>query len=340
MLPSLILLTGLCVSLLASANAATYSENFATDPAADGWQTFGDTNLFQWNATNQNLQVTWDSTQTNSYFFHPLEFAVTANDDFSLEFDLNLSDIASGNEAGKTGPMELGFEFLDLAAATDPSFGRNNYGDTPNIAGFDYYTDGYFDDGGVIYPSPAAAVPTFVSGTDSYDYAPQIVAVYDEEMPTNQVVHVSFSYTASNQTAVIVLTTNGVPVGSLPPLALNGSNGFMDATYNFSVDTFCICNFSSYDDPYDSVLAHGTIANLVVSEPPPAQNLSGSISNGVWQVQFNNHLDWLYTLQRTTDLNAWTDVSAAVSGNGTNMVLSDNHTPTTGACYRVSAARP
>jgi hypothetical protein len=76
-------IAGLFASLL-SARAFTFNENFAHNPSADGWQTFGDTNLFQWNSTNQNLGVTWDSTHTNSYFFHPLDFAVTANDDFRI----------------------------------------------------------------------------------------------------------------------------------------------------------------------------------------------------------------------------------------------------------------
>ena len=113
----LLALASLFVSFVPSTFAFEYVENFATNPSSDGWETFGDTNLFQWNSTNQDLQVTWDSTQNNSYFFHPLDFAVTANDDFSISFDLNLADIASDPEPGKTGPMELGFEFLDLAAA-------------------------------------------------------------------------------------------------------------------------------------------------------------------------------------------------------------------------------
>lgn len=332
-------IAGLFVSLAISAGAATYPENFTHDPAADGWQIFGETNLFQWDSTNHNLAVTWDSTKTNSYFFHPLDFAVTANDDFSVEFDLNLSDIMSGNEPGKTTPMELGFEFLDGAAATDPSFERGNYGAVPNIAGFDYYTDGYYFFGTVI-PTAAATEPAFVSGTDSYDYLPKIVADYDNRLPLNRSAHVSFSYTASNQTALVIVTTNGVALGSLPPLVLNGPHGFTDPDYNFLVDTFCICSFSSHGDDYDSVLAHGTVANLVVTEPPPAQNLSCAFTNGTCGVSFDNHLNWLYTLQRTTDFISWQDVSAAVAGNGANLILSDNAAPPLGACYRVSAKRP
>src|SRR5438552_11511872 len=41
--------------------AGAFQESFSSDPAMRGWRTFGDTNLFHWNSTNQNLEVTWDS---------------------------------------------------------------------------------------------------------------------------------------------------------------------------------------------------------------------------------------------------------------------------------------
>ena len=54
--------TALCVAL-SPAQAVTLTEDFSTDPMQNGWQVFGDTNLFTWDSTNQNLAVTWDSTQ-------------------------------------------------------------------------------------------------------------------------------------------------------------------------------------------------------------------------------------------------------------------------------------
>ena len=320
--------------------ANTITENFSADPASHGWKTFGNTNLFAWDSTNHTLAVTWDSTQTNSYFYHPLGTTVTRNDDFSVAFDLNLRDIASGVEPGKTGPMELGFEFLNLAAATNASFMRNNFGTVPNVAGFDYYTDGYFVFGDIVYPSDAATTPTFISGVNSYDYAPQHISFYDNRLPNDQTVHISLVYTASNQTASVSVTTNGVALVTLPALALDGSEGFADPSDNFLVNTFCICNFSSYGDDYDSVLAHGTVANLVINVPPPAQNLVGAFTNGVWQVQFANHLGWLYTLERTANLASWTDASTSVSGNGTNLILTDTNAISARSFYRIRADRP
>ena len=114
---------GLFVALSA-ARAVTLTEDFSTDPLQNGWQVFGDTNLFAWDATNQNLAVTWDSTQPNSYFYHPLGGRLTRYDDFTLDFDLRLNDIASGVEPGKTGPMQLGFGFQNYAAATNANFLR------------------------------------------------------------------------------------------------------------------------------------------------------------------------------------------------------------------------
>ena len=69
---SLPAIASLFVLSMACVNANTIVERFTTDPALDGWQVFGDTNLFQWDSANQNLAVTWDSSQTNSYFYHLL----------------------------------------------------------------------------------------------------------------------------------------------------------------------------------------------------------------------------------------------------------------------------
>ena len=327
------------VFVLSVTQATTITENFSANPLQNGWNIFGDTNLFRWDPTNQALDVTWDSTQTNSYFYHPLGVTVTRNDDFSIAFDLRLNDIASGVEPGKTGPMELGFGFLNFTNATGTNFMRGAYGNAPNVAEFDYYTSGYYDDGGIIYPAPATATPAFISGVDSYDYAPVDLSVYEYELPTNQWIHITLTYTATNQTAVLILTTNGVPVGNPPGLVLDSANGFSDSD-DFQVDTFSISSYSSVGDDYDSVLAHGSVGNIVVTVPPPMQNLVGVFTNGLWQVRFTDRTNWLYTLQRTTDFQSWTNVSAATAGNGISLLLQDTNPPANGAFYRVSAERP
>ena len=70
--------------LVASAHAINFTEAFTVNPLTNGWQIFGDANLFDWNATNHNLAVTWDSSQSNSYFYHPLGVTLGTNSDFAF----------------------------------------------------------------------------------------------------------------------------------------------------------------------------------------------------------------------------------------------------------------
>src|SRR5260221_6666079 len=81
--------------------AATISESFVSDPAIRGWQSFGVTNLFAWNTTNQNLAVTWDSSKSNSYFFIPVQTILAGSDDFSIALDLYLNDVTAGIDPSK-----------------------------------------------------------------------------------------------------------------------------------------------------------------------------------------------------------------------------------------------
>src|SRR5260370_31121341 len=88
-------------------SATVIAEDFTLDPSQTGWRIFGDTNLFHWNATNQNLEVTWDSSQPNSYFYHPLGTIVSRDDDFSLGFDLRLDDIGPGPDTNKASTFPI-----------------------------------------------------------------------------------------------------------------------------------------------------------------------------------------------------------------------------------------
>src|SRR6516162_6546981 len=99
----------MAASVAASVSVAkTVSQNFAMNPLQNGWQEFGNPNLFHWNSTNQNLEITWDSRETNSFFYVSLGTSLSRNDDFTIAFDLLINDIISGIEPGKTGGLEIG----------------------------------------------------------------------------------------------------------------------------------------------------------------------------------------------------------------------------------------
>jgi hypothetical protein len=336
---SVLALAGLFVC--SPAKAVTISEDFSSDPLQHGWQVFGNTNLFRWDSTNHQLAVTWDSSQPNSYFYYPLGASFTRVDDFSIEFDLRLSDIAAGVETNKTTPMQLGFGFLNQAGATSTNFMRGNYGHAPNVAEFVYYGPGTWSDSSGTYPSAATTMPSFISGTDSYAYAPSSLSVYDNELPTNRTVHIRLRYSGADQTARLDITTNGVPLTALPPLPLDAANGFKD-TDNVSVDMFSISSYSNAGDDYDSVLAHGTIANLNVTTAyrPVSQLIAGFNSSGGWDVQCFTHSNLVYTLERTSDLQTWIPATNSVPGNDARLLLQDTNPPAGQGLYRVHVTQP
>jgi len=322
-------LAGLFVLFAARSGATTITENFSTDPRQNGWQIFGDTNLFQWDSTNHNLAVTWDSSQTNSYFYHPLGAILTRYDDFSLAFDLELKDVGPADSYLYS--FELALGFFNLNEATQPGFVRGA-GANPDLVELAYFRADDFGDPATVYPTGTDTNSNFnyngVGAPDSTNYTLIIGNWY----------HITMSYTASNQTIMAVVTN----------LAGNSSATVvqpLDATFtDFRADTISINNYNDagqYPGFEGSILAHGIVSHLVVVVPPPViQNLTGRFSNGNWQVQFISLTNWAYTLQRTADFQSWTDVSAPTGGNGTNLFLSDTNPPADKAFYRVSAQKP
>jgi hypothetical protein len=307
---------------ISSSHAATLAENFSTNPSQDGWQIFGDTNLFLWDSTNQVLDVTWDSSQPNSYFYHPLGTILATSDNFSIEFDLQLSQAAS------TGPngYQLAVGLLNFADATNTNFSRP-VGTTPNLFEFDYSPP---------YPIYGPSIAGTLSDmADNYGY-PDFYFIYDNLSMENGVTyHIILTHVAGEQTLSGEVLTNGQIYTTMPDF-------YPTPLADFRLDTVSISSYSDADDIFgDSIFAQGTVANLIITlPPPPVQNLTGVFSNGAWQAQFCSQSNWLYTLERTANFQCWTNVSPATPGNGTNLFLQDANPPADKAFYRVSACRP
>jgi len=318
----------------------TVSQNFATNPLQNGWREFGNTNLFHWNSTNQNLEIAWDSRETNSFFYVPLGTSLSRNDDFSFNFDLLVTDVVSGIEPGKTGPLEIALGFFNFAAATNTTFMRGSFGSSPSVVEFDYFPKGYYEFGGQTFDVEATATPTFIS-TNSFSYAPTILAPYIMELPTNIVVHIQMTFTASSQTLATSLTTNGATFFQPPDVVLTDTNtSAFTASDDYRVDTFSINSYSSAGDDFDSVLGHGIVDNVLISFPLPIENFTGSFSNSIWQASFWSRSNWVYTLERTTNFQSWTPVSPSAPGNGAVLLLQDSTVLPQNAFYRVRATRP
>ena len=319
----LLILWGLVAA--STGGAATITEDFSADPLQNGWQIFGDTNLFHWDATNENLEVTWDSSQTNSYFYHALGTVLAPDDSFHLSFDLMFQDYASGTTPGKPYDFEAAIGFLNLATAGQTNFSRgagiNSAYGPDNLVEFDFF------------PAFSIYLPTIsqviVSTNNAWLYNNNNLL----DLSPGQWFHVDMDYNGTVRALTTVVTNNGAQYGMTQTI-------LVPTNFDFRVTAISV---NSYSDQHatGSILAHGVVDNLIITvPPPPVQNFIGSFSNGVWQAQFLSQSNWLYALQRSADLQAWTNIAPAIPGNATNLFLQDASPPADKAFYRISAQKP
>jgi hypothetical protein len=315
------ILMGLVITSLAG--AASYQEDFSSDPLAKGWQVFGQTNLFHWNATNQNLEVIWDSSKSNSYFHRTLGTTLSKVDDFSVSFNLRLADIAVGVNTNKSDTFQIALGFINLTAATRAGFLRGTGTDSPNLVEFDYFPDAGFS---------ATVAPTIISSNNVFNVGG---FTFPLELKPGDLYHVAMSYTASNKTLRAIMTRDGAPFGPIHD-ATFGTN-FTD----FCVDSIAVCSYSDVGFA-GSVLAHGVLDDLRINVPePPVTKVAGGFENGAWRVELSSRTNWLYTLQRTSDWVSWTNVSPVTAGTGSLLMLQEtNSASASSVFYRVKAEKP
>jgi hypothetical protein len=314
-------------SLCWASRAVTITEDFSTDPFQNGWAAFGDTNLFQWDSTNQNLAVTWDSSQSNSYFYLPLGTTLTMADTFTVDFDIELNDIQWTNT------FQLAVGLLNFTNATDPNFSRSA-GTSPNIFEFDY-----FPDSGDSQNDPSVDASMTDATADIMDF-PDFYFVYDNlALQTNVTYHVRLNHDAGDPSLTGLILTNGQIFTTMPIVG----DTFGEVIGPFALDTISVTSYSGAgQDPdfFGTILAHGTMDNITVTLPPVVRNFSGEFTNNLWQVQFGNYTAWNYTLQSSTDLISWSDASATLPGTGNLMSFVDTNALTGQAFYRIRAQQP
>jgi len=310
--------------------AAVLTESFSTNPAEHGWQMFGDASLFHWNSTNHNLEVTWDSSRTNSFFALPLGGVLAKADEFSFSFDLRLSDIRVGSTPGKTNEFQIAIGLINLRSATNVNFFRGagaspTYG-VRNVIEFDYFPDAGFGD---------TWATTVISSNNAFAFAHN----FPLALTPGDLFRITLSYSASNQLLRTTATKNGAPFGPLGDVSLAGKP-------DFRVDAFAVISYSDAIQSglptfHGSVLAHGSMDNVtLVVPPPPVRNLRLAHGNNIWRAEFESHTNWLYTLERSPALQSWSAASPPTPGSGSVLGLDDVNGPGAAMFYRVRAERP
>lgn len=305
-----LLLAGMVAA--SAVQAEIIQQKFTNDPAIDGWKIYGDTNLFQWNSSSNVLDVTWDSSRTNSFFYHPLGATYTKADSFCVVFDLKLKDVAA------IGYFQIAAGLCNFTNSTSAGFSRAN-GYSPDLFEFDYFPDGPQSYG----PSIDA---TLVDANSSFYFAYET-----NRMENDLTFHIVLIHQAGEAAVSGVVFTNGQVFTKLPLVGAYGAD-------DFKLDTLAICNYTTTDDIYgDSLLVHGTVDDLAFASPLPVSAIK---TTSAGTIQFVATTNWLYTLQRTTDFQTWTNVATTTSPSQANLILYDPSPLTNAANYRVNADLP
>src|SRR5687767_8256229 len=209
-------------SLLAESRANLF-EDFRGNPATNGWGIFGHTNLFAWNATNQNVEVTWDSSKPNSYFYKPLGYTLTRDESkFEFYFDLRLRDIAIGTTTNKPYTFQIAVGLLNFRQATNAGFLRGTGTDSPNLFEVAYFPDSGFG---------ATISPTVISSNNQF-----ATAFILREVTTNDLFKFEMRVGEDGGRVFARITRNGQFYDS--------QIFFFPTNFHFSLDTVAIASYS------------------------------------------------------------------------------------------------
>ena len=326
MLIRFIVLLTFCTALGARAQIRR-AEQFNSDPLTRGWKVFGDSSLFNWNSQSNALEVTWDSSRSNSYFYRPLGTILTRSNDFSVSFSWYPRSFEIGTTPGKPFAFQMAWGFFNYQTATNDNFLRGTGFNSPNIFEFNHFPDA----GGF----GATLSTILISTNNDYGYGDHIEA---DDFDSNVLYTVRLQFTSDDQTVRTSMLSNGVPFGIVDDIIL-GTN-FSD----FRLDTFSISSYSDegQDPMWDgSIRANALVDNIVLELPePPVRNLAISRIGEVVNVSFLSQANWNYVLEHTTNFVAWEPIGSGITSNGGVIQFIDAAPPQERAFYRINATRP
>lgn len=285
--------------------AETRSEDFSADPSLRGWQAFGNTNLFHWDAEQGRLEVTWDTANPHSFFALPLGRTLTTADDFLADITLHLTDFAGGVRENRPGAMPLSLGFLNLSGALTGNYQRGA-GRARDTLEFTWFPAGEIPGFGVVDPTVSPI---------TWDSAGKVAASFTFPVApvAGSTYRLRLEYQAANRTVTpsLLLDDQAWP---LNPLKLPATFG------NFALDAFAVMVWNEATSLSDSLLAHGWVDEIRLELPAaPIERLT---LVGEGEVRCATLKGWRYTLEASGDLRNWSAV-AAEAGTGDVLSLFD-----------------
>lgn len=320
--------------------AANFTEDFSSPPDQRGWSIWGQSSLFQWNPTQHWLEVTWDSSQSNSYFRRPLNVILAKSDSFTLGFDLFLLEARIGVNPDKPYSFELALGFHNSLQAGRDSFQRGRgVGFAPNLVEFDYFPEYYNPED--IFSHQATVWPTFTSTNGGFNYdGPN--AYRELVLPTNTWLRVRMVYNGTSRQLTTTLRASPTPfvTGEEGAPLLEFTSQLTASFSDYRVDALAVASYSD-SGAGGSLWARGYVDNLMWSLPdPPVRSLhTVKTADGV-EVRYEAAAGYWYVLESTADWRHWTPLHEPLPGNGGWMTWPMAWNPDQRSFFRVRALRP
>ncbi|MGV3774279.1 MAG: hypothetical protein ACO1QB_15360 [Verrucomicrobiales bacterium] len=319
------------LTVVLAEGATVIQWDFQTSP--NEWSSWGKSELFHWDSEEGNLQVTWDSSKTNSYYSVPLPRNLTIKDSFGCEFDLKLNEISSNPEKPYTFQIAVGFFHFQSSARSE--FFRGTGLDAThgprNLLEFNY-----FPAAGLIESTVA---PTLVSKDNHVYFSDN----HPLELYQGETYTFRMSYDAASRTLQSWIWQNGLPYGPAADGKLRTIT--LPARFtDFSLDRFGVSSYSDAEQtpPFaGSILAHGEIDNVKLTLPSvPQPRLEITSEGSAISITLPTLPGYVYYLESSDNLTDWELVGELIEGDGSSHIYKTSSSGGPIKFYRARLAVP
>jgi hypothetical protein len=257
----------------------------------------GDASLFR--PGNGAVEVWWDSSRTNSYFYYPLGLTLTAQDRFSLRFSLRLSEIAIGTTPEKPYTFQIAVGLINTTNAFDPQMyrgtGVNTTHGARNLVEWNYFPDSGFG---------ATVAPTIASEGNQIAFSGN----YPLELKPDQTYSFELTFSPEDRTLRSTLQAGGSAPLPLKNLILSSSFD------GFQLNALAISSYSDFGQsaPFaGSIQARGVVSDLQATVfDRPRLTMNGLA------LQFRGRPGWQYFIESSSDLTDWQTSHGPFDGTG------------------------
>ncbi|HUS37193.1 MAG TPA: hypothetical protein VM680_17740 [Verrucomicrobiae bacterium] len=316
------LVAALCV--VTTVFGGTYTENFNSAPT--NWASWNP-GAVRWDEQAGNLAVTWDSRQTNSFFYFRLPYPMTLKDEFGVEFNLRLDHVELGINPGKNSTFPLCVGFLNLGQAQRTNYfrgsGVNSETGPRSVVEFAYFPDSGFE--------PTVG-PIIASTNNQIAYRHH----HPVELKIGQTYRIRIQWVNHLRRLYTPIFQNGELAYTILPLDYPQQFG------DFAVDAFSIHSYSDAGQSppqfAGSLLARGVIDDVVFTFYDHPIGILRSAAPGT--VEFRPDQTRTHTLERSLDLVLWSAVPARITISPLFWQLEDTNRPSDRAFYRVRGDWP